>query len=100
MLHVQSGAPEEETRTEAYWKMEAAKVGATRDVRIGVNCVANEGNDVVDTILSHSIGADVVVLGSLELIKAKGKVALGSVAQAVAKRSGAHVCIVKNFSAI
>ena len=57
--------------------------------------------NIVETILQHSNGAHVIVMGSLELVKAQGKkMSLGSVAQSVAKRCGAHVCIIKNFSAI
>ena len=37
-------------------------------------------------------------MGSIELVKPRGELIIGSVAQAVAKRSDAHVCIVKNFS--
>ena len=43
--------------------------------------------------------AQVLVMGSIELVMHKDR-ALGSVAQAVAKRCGNHVIIVKNFSAI
>ncbi len=52
------------------------------------------------SVLLLAACAQVVVMGSLELVIAKGKIALGSVAHSVAKRCKAHVCIVKNFSCI
>ena len=91
---------EVEAKTEAYWKAEALKVNATSSVQVDVGCVPNTGRDVVDTILGNCHDYDVVVMGSLELVIAKGKIALGSVAHSVAKRCKAHVCIVKNFSCI
>ena len=100
VLHVATGRPEVEAKTEAYWKAEALKVNATSSVQVDVGCVPNTGRDVVDTILGNCHDYDVVVMGSLELVIAKGKIALGSIAHSVAKRCKAHVCIVKNFSCI
>ena len=42
--------------------------------------------------------ADVVVMGSIELSNFDQKVHLGSMAQAVAKQSSAHIMIVKNYA--
>lgn len=50
--------------------------------------------------LQEGVGADLLVCGSVELMKLDDEMPLGSVALAVAKRSIAHVAIVKNFSAI
>ena len=80
---------------------------ASKDMSVVVSCVtpvSNTGNAIVETLLSNTHDFDVIVMGSIELVKVKQKgnqkFALGSVSQSVAKRCKGHACIVKNFSAI
>ena len=105
MLHVRTKSDAEEERTQRYWEAEKAKVEMSREgtLSIDVQCLPLKKRDVVETLLDgcNAAAADVVVLASLELVsQMKGKMALGSVAEAVSKRCGAHAFVVKNFSAI
>ena len=100
VLHVMTGDAAVEAAAKAFWSAEASKVKSTSSLDVLVSCVPHTGKDVVDTILGHLTGCQVLVMGSLQMVTVRGKIVLGSVAQAVAKRAAAHVCIVKNFSAI
>ena len=95
VLHVRTKSDSEEERTQRYWEAEAAKVETSREgtVRVAVQCLPLKKQNVVETVLDGCSAADahVVVLGSLELVsQMKGKMALGSVAEAVSKRCGAR----------
>ena len=102
VLHVMTASEAEEGRTASYWRTESEKIISTRPtLKIDIQCVQVEQN-LVKTIVSHCADSQLIVMASLELVKVKqdSNIALGSVAQAVAKQSKAHACIIKNFSCI
>ena len=57
------------------------------------------GNSLKNDLLKQLDAADIAVMGSMELSNFEKNVHLGSMAQAVARQSTAHVMIVKNYTA-
>jgi len=87
-----------------YWQDECTKLAMLRqDITIEFRSLPKQ-KTVTDTIVTFCADeeAHVVVMGSIELTRppdANGpRVSIGSVAQAIAKRTTAHSLIVKNFS--
>ena len=93
---------EQDDRVSRYWEMEAQKMRmSNEELEIVVSSPFTKGS-VVDAIIDYcaTVSPALVVLASVELIKTqKGSAPLGSVAQAVAMRTPAHVCITKNVRA-
>jgi len=57
------------------------------------------GSSLKNDLLKQLDAADIAVMGSMELSNFEKNVHLGSMAQAVARQSTAHVMIVKNYTA-
>ena len=95
-----SSARESKQLVQRYWEVECEKISFTCD-GLAVNFAPVQkprGSTVVDCILRFvdANRCQLCVMGSVELIRQQG-VVLGSVAQAVANRSRAHCCIVKQY---
>ena len=97
----QTAKERSEKVTETYWSGEVAKCQESREqLAISWNLVSKTPS-IVESLLNFAAAGTVqlIVMGSVELMKvSKDSVVLGSVAQQIAKRSTAHVCVVKNFS--
>ena len=56
------------------------------------------GRSLKEGLLEQLDAADIAVMGSIELSNFEKQIHLGSMAQAVARQSSAHVMIVKNYA--
>lgn len=83
-----------------YYEAECSKAETNyEDLHAHFNLISKEPkHSLKDMLLEPLEKADVVVMGSIELSNFDQKVHLGSMAQAVAKQSSAHIMIVKNYA--
>lgn len=104
---------EEEAKVSRYWEMEAAKIRMSNEsLEVVVASPQAKRGEVAKALLAYcdAVRPALVVLASVELAKPTERTEhdapqphaqpLGSVAQAMATKCSAHVCITKNFSAI
>lgn len=102
VVHVQT---DNNGAASAYWQAECDKLSnLCADVDITFTNLRKDRKATVDALCDfvEKQDAHICVLGSLELAKPKAAdakaIALGSISQAIAKRTRAHTLIVKNFS--
>ena len=103
VLHVDVPAPGQEAfeaMTRRYWTDECEKVSFSRG-GLAVEFVPAPlgGRSIVDVILKflEARRSHLCVLGSVQLMATRDGDVLGSVAQAVARRTKTSCCIVKNY---
>ena len=88
----------------SYYENECAKATMAGDPQCNfrfATCKLERGGSVAQTILdfTESVLADLVILGSIELGKPRdGADAIGSVCDAVARKTAAHVLVAKHFA--
>ena len=100
-VHVESEDVARTKAAEAKYSAECAKVGATRKLAACAFRVTKKVNGSISgAIIEVGREADVLVMGSVELVNVKKRHMLGSVALALAKhgeRGAPHLTVVKNF---
>jgi nucleotide-binding universal stress UspA family protein len=57
----------------------------------------HSGTSIADDIVTAAFDADLIVMGSVELVNIKRRHTLGSVCISVAKHPTAHLCVVKHY---
>ena len=104
-MHIDSGdwqgrPPPALTAMAQYYSSECAKASHNHEeLDAEFKMVAQQpGSSLKNNLLKQLDTADIVVMGSMELSNFEKDVHLGSMAQAVARQSSAHVLIVKNYT--
>jgi len=105
-MHIDNGdwqgrPPAALTAMTQYYNSECAKASHNHEELVAqFTMVAKQpGNSLKNDLLKQLDAADIAVMGSMELSNFEKNVHLGSMAQAVARQSTAHVMIVKNYTA-
>jgi len=81
-----------------YFEAECAKAEAFHESLHARFKIEPSSSSLKDALLAPLEDADIAVMGSIELSKFDKKIHLGSMTQAVAKQSSAHVLVIKNYT--
>jgi len=99
-LHIEGNNAARTVLAEQKYKAECMKIKESKKL---AECAFSkeriEGSSIADSIAKGqaAANADVLVMGTVELVNISKRNTLGSVALGIAKRCEAHLCVVKNY---